>query len=126
MNRKTLILLLILGYLILRKRQPKERFFRLPNGQVVPESQLPSLGYVNYQGYWIHQTKLNQATGGAYSAHNWQQILSHGFNFAGEAYNMWLLVKDLFNRGNLDNLILDPYDLEIIDPGPGGDQTGWG
>lgn len=35
-----------------------ERMFTLPNGQRVPESQLSSLGYVQYQGQWYPASSL--------------------------------------------------------------------
>jgi len=84
-----------------------QRYFVLPNGQRVPESQLPSLGYVKYNGQWVHYSVLNQNTGQGGSAGQWQQWVNMGLDIIGQ-------VADLFGNGNNQPI------LDSGSPGNGG------
>lgn len=50
--------------------------FRISPTQSVCEHDLPSYGYVNYQGRWIHYSVINQQTGQQGNQNNWQDILN--------------------------------------------------
>lgn len=48
------------AYFYMNSNKPKERMFNV-NGQAVPESQLPALGYVNVAGQWYTQAQIAAA-----------------------------------------------------------------
>ncbi|WMX12304.1 hypothetical protein [Aureispira sp. CCB-E] len=61
MKDKTLIggvLLLAVGAAMSTGGNAQENYFKLPNGNVVPESELKALGYVNYYGRWVLESEL--------------------------------------------------------------------
>lgn len=116
------MLLLGLGALIAFQRSSGggAKRYRLPDGRIVTEDMLPQLGYVYYQGYWIPQQRLNQVTGRGYSAEQWQQIISSGFNVASAGAQLWQAIQNAFQRDDFRDLILTP----TYGP-PGSDGQGW-
>lgn len=55
------------------------RMFTLPNGQTVPESQLPSMGYVQYQGQWFLASDLqppNVPAGTSPNSQTWMDYVN--------------------------------------------------
>ena len=112
MDNKTLLGLGLLGFVFLFRQSgggSQQRYFRLPNGNVVPEQQLPNYGYVMYQGVWVPVDYLNQAEGGTnFSAEYWQSIISSSFDFAQAGVDFWQYLQNQFGN-QYDDLILDPY-----------------
>ena len=103
------------------------RYYQLPNGQVVPESQLPSLGYINFQGAWVRPEQLNQITNQGMSYQDWQRLISGTVDWAQNAYALYEQIRDALNANSVNNAILDNYDPWANNPydGPGGGY-GWG
>lgn len=61
MKNKTLIgviLLVAVGAAFSTGTNTQENYFELPNGTVVPESQLKALGYVKYYSRWVLESEL--------------------------------------------------------------------
>jgi hypothetical protein len=55
------------------------RMFTLPNGQTVPESQLPSMGYVKYEGQWYLASDLqppNVPAGTSPNSQTWMDYVN--------------------------------------------------
>lgn len=102
----------LLGLVLLLRQSgggSQQRYFRLPNGQVVPENSLGQYGYVQYQGVWVPASYLNQAQGGTqYSASYWQSIINNSFDFAQAGVDLWQYLQDNFGS-QYEDLILDPY-----------------
>lgn len=118
-DKKTIgVLLLGLGAILWLQRSSGggTRRYRLPDGRIVSEGQLPQLGYVQYQGYWIPQARLNQVTGSGYTAEQWQAIINSGFNLVSAGQNLWTAIQNAFQNNQFDDLILAPPD------GPPGDE----
>lgn len=89
MKNNQIIILALLGlgvYFLMNRGKgttnsgPRQRTYTLPDGRKVTESQLPSLGYVLYQGQWYHQSQFpvpnNAPAGMTQSSPNWQQWLN--------------------------------------------------
>lgn len=52
---------LALGGLYFATSSKKENYFSVPGVGDVPESQLPALGYIKYNGYWFKQSDVAAA-----------------------------------------------------------------
>jgi len=99
----------------------RTRYFRLPSGQVVPESALPSFGYVlyNHGGVrgWIHSSVLNQVSGQSSTAGSWQDVINQGFNFAQIGIDLVQELKGIFGNS---------WEDQVLDSTPGaGRNEGW-
>lgn len=60
-----------------------QRCFVVPGIGPIPENQLPSYGYVKYQGYWVRQDQLQQVLNRNQGA-PWGQILTILLNTVGQ------------------------------------------
>lgn len=122
MDNKALIIGLgFLGFMLLARpagaAASGRRFFRLPNGSVVPESQLLAYGYVLYQGRWVHSSALNQVTGSQGNAAAWQNAINQGFNFAQQGLDLWQQLQNMFGSS---------WEEQVLDTNPYIDRnTGW-
>jgi hypothetical protein len=68
-----------------------QQMFTLPDGRRVPVSQLPSLGYVQYQGQWYHQSQLtvpNMPSGTDPNSPQWLNILNAALQAGTQLYTM--------------------------------------
>lgn len=89
-----------------------ERYFKLPNGGVVAESQLLSLGYINIQGSWYLKTDVDIA---------YRQMLAT--NVSNSVSNLIKILKDNFNQ---DALIFNGSDVSQDSPFSGGGNLDYG
>lgn len=67
------------------------KMFTLPDGRQVPESQLPSLGYVQYQGQWYHQSQLttaNMPQGVDPNSPQWMNYLNTALQTGSQLYTL--------------------------------------
>lgn len=67
------------------------QMFTLPDGRKVPVSQLPSLGYVQYQGQWYHQSQLtvpNMPSGTDPNSPQWLNIINIALQTGAQLYNL--------------------------------------
>jgi len=69
-----------------------QRLVRLPDGRTVCETQLPSLGYILYNGNWYHQTQFQPS--GQYSGINpnsidWFNVLTNIVQQGGEIWTFF-------------------------------------
>lgn len=64
-------------YLLTRQRK---RFFQLPNGQIVAESELRAFGYVPYQDFYFTAEFLNKLAKKELSAQQWEDTIKAGFS----------------------------------------------
>lgn len=122
-DRNTIgVLLLGLGALLWLQRSSAggARRYRLPDGRIVTEDQLPALGYVYYNGYWIPQHRLNQVTNSGFSAAQWQSIINSGFSVVNAGAQLWQAIQNAFQNNQFQGLILEPSGGF---PGSGGE--GW-
>jgi len=87
--------LLILGAIIF---YPSGRYYILPNGNRVKESNLPALGYVFYQGYWYPKNAINQAGGFNFTKEDIQAAINTGKGIWSDIKNVMEQAKDLFSK----------------------------
>ena len=109
MDNKAIIGAAIIFFVLYQSTARKPNFYRLPDGRVVSEDELPTLGYVQYQGRWIHQSKLNSALDQNMSAWDWQNILNNAFSFGESAIDLWNQVQSLITQNQIDTLVTEPY-----------------
>lgn len=57
-NLLGLLLLVAVGAAFVSGANTEENYFELPNGNVVPESELKALGYIKYYGKWVLESDL--------------------------------------------------------------------
>lgn len=107
----------------------QQAMFRLPDGRVVPESALPGLGYVRYQGQWYHYSALNQAGGQNTNQAQWQNWVNAGTTVLSSGIEIWQIFQNAFgNNNNAGNIDATGGELDggWNDPyGPGDGQGGW-
>ncbi|NDG32065.1 hypothetical protein EB118_18565, partial [bacterium] len=72
--------------------------FILPNGQRVPESQLPSLGYVLYQGKWYHQTQFPAPAGTDNTSPSWLAYLNTAIQTGTQLYTTGMAIYSSFQK----------------------------
>ena len=98
-----LIGLALMAYALFgRNSQETQRYYILPNGLRVAETQLPAHGYVYYQGNWIRAEALNQYFGTNTNAWDWQNAINQGFDLIQEGVDIWNMIVDLFEDEDND------------------------
>lgn len=89
------------------------RRYILPNGQSVLEEQLPSFGFVLYQGNWYDKKQLDAVMGQTRSTTDWQSIINSGQELFKNGRSAWDLIKDIF--GNKSTLPVDNSNQNDLD-----------
>lgn len=121
MNAKKIIGIGILTYLALNYvvgSKDTALHYQLPDGRVVPETQLPALGYVKvpYQGRtaWVSAERLNQLTRANQNANFWSNLIrsvQQGAQLFGEAQEAWNALQNTMQQAEATNTANEIFDF---------------